>query len=114
MATSSIGQSKNPLFNKALVSKALEKSTCYAILNLGYQSYVLPHKEAAQVLSLLSNIEFMDKGNYSNHSIKPISVDTRPGIELLSEKDYVRYKMAHILGIPSGQLNYDEEEPMPF
>lgn len=72
----------------------------YAKLDFKYTALVLPYDDAIKVMQYLRSAEEWDTTDYSHPVICPIK--EKVSMELLSQKQYVEKKMAHLLGINIG------------
>ena len=92
--------------NKTSRASLLKTNTNYITIEFGYSlKVVLPHKEASQIIALLDSAKLVSSKDYSNPKITPLKASDNFKIELLSQPDYLRYKLAHLLGIPSGDID---------
>ena len=92
---------------KGLSKAALLKSdTNFITVEFGYDlQVVLPYKDATQLVALMENAEIIDNSDYSNPKITSFLRRDKFKIQILSQPDYLRYKLANLLGVPSGDID---------
>jgi len=83
----------------------------FMIINLSYDSkLILPYKDGLSFLSSLVNAESFSESYQKPHQIIPFqksSIDFR----IMSSEEYIRYKVAHLLGISVENVLDMEKNP---
>jgi len=76
----------------------------FAVVEISYSlKIVLPYDKAIALMETLSQAEVLDRSDVSSYSsddlvIKPMAINDSPTFKVLSEKEYINYKMSHLLG----------------
>ena len=99
------GTSNVPVKNKKISKAALLKvNSNYMVIAFRYgEDIVLPHDKGVILMNAMEQAETF-KNSYSSCSIYPLEKGSTINSRPLSQADYIKYKMAHILKIPSEEL----------
>ncbi len=91
----------------------LTKKDNFIEIQFGYSNkYVLPHSDGIKFMEALRNAEqkiTCPSGIYAEYIIVPI--DDKPTSQIISQKEYLDMKMAHLLGVTVKELNAEPNPP---
>jgi len=91
-------------------AELLKKKSNYIVITFEYgKTYVFPFEAGMQLIAAFENAEFVDRSDYQNHIIKDVSVESSIETKIMSQQEYLDYKMSGLLGV-----NVGKEEPPPF
>lgn len=92
---------KKPTNKELLTSK---KS--FMLIKFGWsQSYIVPYDDGIKLQESLKNIELYDTESYDFHKIIPLPVDKSPEFTILTEQEYLNFKLRHILKLTKEDKN---------
>jgi hypothetical protein len=91
---------------KEAMAKAMnsKKSDSFMLVNVSYcKNLVLPHKDGVALLAALANAEQLHEPYDGQHRISGIDRDAVT-TQLLSHDEYLRVKVAALLGVKPGEV----------
>lgn len=86
---------------KTKISEAevMKPKTNFMQIRFGYSAtYIFPHADGMKIMEAMKNAELLDENDYKNPKITPIQDD--PKVSFISQANYIKYKMHHLIGVP--------------
>ena len=70
----------------------------WANIKIGYNEYVLPYKEAAQIMEAFTKAFYLEYESNGSYMAKPLTGSCAPRLEVVAETPYLAWRMSYLLG----------------